>query len=49
MRRILAALVVCAGTTLCASDILTEGVDNGRTGWVKDGPFRRYPGDEGKP
>src|SRR6188768_844549 len=32
----LAAIVLCAGTSLVAADILTEGVDNGRTGWVKD-------------
>ena len=36
MRRILAALVLCTGATLAASDFLTEGVDIGRTGWVKD-------------
>jgi len=36
MRRILVAMVLCAGATLCASDFLAEGVDNGRTGWVKD-------------
>jgi len=34
--RTLAAIVLCAGTTLMATDFLTEGVDNGRTGWVKD-------------
>jgi outer membrane protein assembly factor BamB len=34
--RTLAAIVLCAGTSLVAADILTEGVDNGRTGWVKD-------------
>src|SRR5258705_7521522 len=36
MRRILLAIVLCAGATLCASDFLAEGVDNGRTGWVRD-------------
>src|SRR5258705_1057536 len=36
MRRMLVAMVVCAGATLCASEFLTGGVDNGRTGWVKD-------------
>ena len=36
IRRWAAAIVVCAGATLSASDFLTGGVDNGRTGWVKD-------------
>ena len=36
MRRTIAAFVMCAGVTLCAADFLTEGVDIGRTGWVKD-------------
>ena len=35
-RPIVAALVISAGTTLLATDFLTEGVDNARTGWVKD-------------
>src|SRR6187401_3542370 len=30
------AMLLCAGGTLAASDFLTEGVDAGRTGWVKD-------------
>ena len=34
--RILAAMVLCAGTSLVATDFLAEGVDNARTGWVKD-------------
>jgi outer membrane protein assembly factor BamB len=34
--RILAAMVVCAGATVAATDFLTEGVDNARTGWVQD-------------
>src|SRR5918993_989315 len=33
---IVAALVLSAGTTLLATEFLTEGVDNARTGWVKD-------------
>jgi outer membrane protein assembly factor BamB len=36
MRHVLATLVLCAGASLGAVDFLTEGVDNGRTGWVKD-------------
>ena len=32
---LLAALAI-SGTTLLASDYLMEGVDNGRTGWMKD-------------
>jgi outer membrane protein assembly factor BamB len=35
-RPIVAALVLSAGTTLLATDFLTEGVDNARTGWVKN-------------
>jgi outer membrane protein assembly factor BamB len=35
-RHILAAMIVCAGVTVAATDFLTEGVDNERTGWVKD-------------
>ena len=35
-KRILAAMIVCAGASVAASDFLTEGVDIGRTGWVKD-------------
>src|SRR4051812_159553 len=35
-KRILAVMLACAGATVAASDILTEGVDTGRTGWVKD-------------
>src|SRR5215204_1563665 len=34
--KILAALICCAGVSVAASDILTEGVDAGRTGWVRD-------------
>jgi outer membrane protein assembly factor BamB len=36
MRQLLVAMVMVSGTTLWATDFLTEGVDNGRTGWVKD-------------
>src|SRR3954468_24488966 len=36
MKRILAAAILCAGATVYATDFLTEGVDNARTGWVKD-------------
>jgi len=36
MRHVLGVLLLCAGGTLAASDFLTEGVDAGRTGWVKD-------------
>jgi outer membrane protein assembly factor BamB len=36
MRKLLAIAVVCTTSTLWASDFLTEGVDNARTGWVKD-------------
>ncbi len=34
--RVLGALLVSAGATVIASDMLAEGVDNGRTGWVRD-------------
>ena len=30
------ALVLASGMTVYASDFLTEGVDNARTGWVRD-------------
>ncbi len=36
LRRVLATLLLCTGVTVLASDFLTEGVDTGRTGWVKD-------------
>jgi outer membrane protein assembly factor BamB len=36
MRRLLVAGLLLAGSTLWASDFLMEGVDPGRTGWVKD-------------
>src|SRR6187431_2684213 len=36
MRSIAIAAVFCAGTTVLATDFLTEGVDKGRTGWVRD-------------
>jgi len=36
MKRILAAAILCTGTTVLATDFLTEGVDAERTGWVKD-------------
>ena len=36
MRKLLAILLLVSGGTLGATDFLTEGVDNGRTGWVKD-------------
>jgi outer membrane protein assembly factor BamB len=35
-RRLLALILICSSGTLLATDFLTEGVDNGRTGWVKD-------------
>src|SRR6476469_6927360 len=35
MRRLAAAIMVCASATLGATDFLTEGVDNARTGWVQ--------------
>jgi outer membrane protein assembly factor BamB len=34
--RVLGALVVSASATVLANDMLTQGVDIGRTGWVKD-------------
>ncbi len=34
--RVLAALLMIASATVLANDMLTQGVDNGRTGWVKD-------------
>src|SRR5258708_51005 len=34
--RVLGALLVSASATVLATDILSEGVDSGRTGWVKD-------------
>ena len=36
MRRLLAIMLVCSSGKLWATDCVTEGVDNGRTGWVKD-------------
>jgi len=33
---VVAAGLVAAGITASATDFLTEGVDNGRTGWVRD-------------
>ena len=37
MKKIFAvAVLACVGATVSATDILTEGVDSGRTGWVKD-------------
>ena len=33
---VLTAVLVLAGATLMASDYFTEGVDSGRTGWIKD-------------
>lgn len=36
MRKLAVAGLLLSGVTLGASDFLTEGVDNGRTGWVKD-------------
>src|SRR4051812_2290958 len=36
IRHVLAVLLICAGGSGLASDFLTEGVDIGRTGWVKD-------------
>src|SRR5215510_3151798 len=35
-RHMLVATVLLASGSVWASEILTEGVDNGRTGWVKD-------------
>src|SRR5262245_18193285 len=36
MRRLLVAALLVSAPTVWASDFLTEGVDPGRTGWVKD-------------
>jgi outer membrane protein assembly factor BamB len=36
MSKLAFALLLLSGATLGASDILTEGVDSARTGWVKD-------------
>jgi len=36
VRRLAAALLLCSGATVFATDFLSEGVDNGRTGWVRD-------------
>jgi outer membrane protein assembly factor BamB len=36
MRRLLITGLLLSGTTLWAADFLTEGVDAGRTGWLKD-------------
>ena len=36
VRRLAVALLLCSGATVFASDFLTEGVDNARTGWVRD-------------
>jgi outer membrane protein assembly factor BamB len=36
IRRLLAIALVCSSGPLFASDFLTEGVDNARTGWVRD-------------
>src|SRR5215831_2499329 len=36
VRPLIGALVMSAGATVCATDFLTEGVDNARTGWVQD-------------
>ena len=36
MQRLLAILLVCGTSPLWATDILTEGVDHERTGWVKN-------------
>ena len=36
VRPLVVALVISAGASVCATDFLTEGVDNGRTGWVRD-------------
>jgi|SoiMethySBSTD1v2_1073268.scaffolds.fasta_scaffold31399_2 outer membrane protein assembly factor BamB len=35
-RYVIFAAILMAGGTVWASDFLAEGVDNGRTGWVKD-------------
>jgi outer membrane protein assembly factor BamB len=36
MKQLLLAMAFCTGATLYASEFLTGGVDNARTGWVKD-------------
>src|SRR6187549_1747505 len=36
MRRLLVTGLLLAGSTLSAADFLMEGVDAGRTGWLKD-------------
>ena len=36
MRRLLVAGLLLAGSTLSASDFLMEGIDAGRTGWLRD-------------
>ena len=36
VRRLAAALALCSGATVFATDFLTEGVDKERTGWVRD-------------
>ncbi len=36
MRKLLLAALLMSGVSLLASEYLTEGVDNGRTGWMKD-------------
>jgi outer membrane protein assembly factor BamB len=36
IRSLAATLMVCASATVCATDFLTEGVDNARTGWVQN-------------
>src|SRR5687767_10421942 len=36
MQRLLAIMLVSSTGTLWATDFLTEGVDNARTGWLKD-------------
>lgn len=35
-KTLVAVALACVGATVSATDILTEGVDIGRTGWVKD-------------
>jgi hypothetical protein len=36
IRKLIVAVLAMSGATLFASEYLTEGVDNGRTGWLKD-------------
>src|SRR6185436_20821776 len=36
MRSWAVAIILCAGATLSGADFRTGGVDNGRSGWVKD-------------